>query len=345
VAAEHYGTAPLTNRSWLSIFASWYPSPFSFDRAFEGPGSLLPGVISRARTAGYETGLYSRAEPSRLVPGDNERLRAFGFQNIRYPPSAGRSLDLDMEIARERMAVDLLKKDLAGWVQSDRRFMATYFPIIGHAPWQDVTNGRARTVLERGKALMVLQDGWLGELLDELQRHDRLERTLIVVTSDHGIRTRKEDPDFRLGMIDDISFHVPLLVYAPQVLASTVVVPWVTSHVDIPPTVLDLLGLERDTDTEQGIAIWNELVAERVTFQLASLYLGSDGFARNGRFHMYGHLTGRVYEAPEMRFDAADELPKNSQAGADAIDLLERFNALQAEWTLRHRASTDTPPF
>jgi hypothetical protein len=331
VAPAHYSTAPLTNHTWLSIFSSWYPSPANFDAAFDGR-RILPGLVSRAAEAGYDTALFSRADPDRLVPGDTARLQALGFRRVEYPTRPVPMPDFDGEIARERQALDLLKADLAAWAGSGRRFVATFFPIIGHAPWPDPMDGRAHTLAERGRALMALQDRWLGELMDLLERHGRLDRTIIVVTADHGLRTRKEYPPFPLGMIDDITFHVPLLVYAPQALTSTIEVPWITSHIDIAPTVLDLLGLERNQDLEQGAAVWNPRLERRVTFQPASLYLGSDGLARDGRFLMYSYLTDRVFEAPQMRFLSGDERPRHSSEAADAIDLLQRFRALQAEW-------------
>jgi hypothetical protein len=109
--------------------------------------------------------------------------------------------------------------------------------------------------------------------------------------------------------------------------------------VDIVLTVLDLLGLERDQHAEQGLAIWNPGLARRVTFQPAALYLGSDGLARDGRFLMYGYLTDRICEAPRMRFGPSDELPRDSITAANAIDLLQRFRALQTQWTIARPGS------
>jgi hypothetical protein len=338
VAARHYSTSPLTNRALFSIFTSTYPSTFNFDVAFER--APLAGVVGHAAAAGYETALYMRAEPGRLVPGDTERMRAIGFERLRYPEARGAPPDVAAEITLETGTLALFKEDLARWARDGRRFVAGLLPLIGHAPWPDTTGGRARTLVERGRALMAIQDAWLGELLAELERHGRLDRTVIVITADHGIRTRKEDPDFRLGMIDEYTFHVPLLIHAPGTLDAPVVVPWVTSHVDVSPTVLDLLGLERDRDGEQGTAMWNEGIAGRTTFQLASLFLGSDGLSGGGRFSMYGYLTDTVYQGPRMRFAPEHALPAGTPEAVDVIRTLERINALQTAWTIRQpRAS------
>lgn len=332
VAASHYSTAPFTNRAWLSIFSSWYPSPFNFDAAFDR-GSV-PGVVRRAAEAGYQTALYSHADPHRMVPGDGDRLRAIGFQQIKSTPQFSGPNDVEAEMRREQQTVEILKQDMVTSIREGRRFLAAFLPLVGHGPWPDPTNGTARSVLDRGRALMSLQDDLLGQLVEELANSGYLDRTLIVVTSDHGIRTRMEDPDFPIGMIDRITFNVPFLVFAPRALSATTVIPWVTSHIDIAPTVLDLLGIERNTDGEQGRAIWNSGLTNRTTFQAARPYLGSDGLSRSGRFVMYRYLTDRVFEASRMRFEPTDEVQRESAASRNAIELFHRFSALQSRWMI-----------
>ena len=85
-----------------------------------------------------------------------------------------------------------------------------FFPEIGHGPWIALAN--EATVLERGRSLMLLQDAWLGEVLDLIQSLGRLDRTVVAVTADHGVRTRTEDPALPAGAISDYMFRVPLIV-------------------------------------------------------------------------------------------------------------------------------------
>ena len=40
-----------------------------------------------------------------------------------------------------------------------------------------------------------------------------------------------------------ISFNVPLLIYAPGIITSAIHIPFVTSHVDLAPTLLALVGI------------------------------------------------------------------------------------------------------
>lgn len=76
-----------------------------------------------------------------------------------------------------------------------------FFPEVGHGPWLPLRGESA--VLDRGRALMRLHDEWLKEIVDLLRGAGRLERTVIAVTADHGVRTRAEDPAASTGEISD----------------------------------------------------------------------------------------------------------------------------------------------
>ncbi len=85
-------------------------------------------------------------------------------------------------------------------------------------------------------------DALFGRLLDALASRELLERTLVVVTSDHG------DEFFEHGMVDHIHslydelLHVPLVVVGPGV--EPAVVEEQVGTIDLLPTLLELLGVE-----------------------------------------------------------------------------------------------------
>jgi arylsulfatase A-like enzyme len=104
------------------------------------------------------------------------------------------------------------------------------------------------SLLQRGHALAVYQDAWLGELLDELQRDGALDNTIILFTSDHGMRWTPGDQEGQVvlvseGRLEDIELRVPMLMYVPGVLQHATIIDSPTSHIDITPTLLDLLGI------------------------------------------------------------------------------------------------------
>ena len=89
-------------------------------------------------------------------------------------------------------------------------------------------------------------DDQLGRLLDALDASGEADRTIVVMTSDHGEMLGDHFLLHKLGWFDS-SFHVPLIVRDPRAEADAgrgEVVDAYTEHVDVLPTLLDLLGAE-----------------------------------------------------------------------------------------------------
>ena len=197
-----------------------------------------------------------------------------------------------------------------------------------------------RAFPERGRALMRLQDEWLGELVSVLEKNHMLSNTIIVVTSDHGVRDKVDDPAFNIGMIDEYSYHVPLMIYCPA-LPKRVDIPWITSHVDIAPTVLDLLGAEQGRSTEEGAPMWQDDLRGRTTFFLASHYMGADGYFKDNKFYMVKYLAGSAYESPEMHFTGE---PMPEKDANEVKDLTSQLNAIQAAMFYKFAFNVQKPP-
>jgi arylsulfatase A-like enzyme len=88
-------------------------------------------------------------------------------------------------------------------------------------------------------------DQRLGELFDELQRQGVLDRTLLIVTADHGEGLGEH------GLFDHgeslyvPEIRVPLLIVLPAGRRSTGIVRETVSLRDLSATILDLVGLEQ----------------------------------------------------------------------------------------------------
>jgi arylsulfatase A-like enzyme len=203
-----------------------------------------------------------------ISPSSADTFDQFGFSTIRsfgkpeVDPDPSIPVTEQTERLRGLSALDLsalagLKRDMEGWIDHNQRYAAAYLPQVSHGPWDDVSrDGNERDIVKRGRNLSTLLDGWLGELLDVLQRKGRLERTLIVVTGDHGLRDWAEAPNKLSMLMDDYAFHVPLLLYAPGILKHTERIDYVTSHIDIAPSILDLVGISVGRDRLQGAPMW-----------------------------------------------------------------------------------------
>ncbi len=88
-------------------------------------------------------------------------------------------------------------------------------------------------------------------LLDWLERTGRARNTIVVLTSDHGEEFYDHGAWNHGGSAYDEVIRVPLVIRAPGVSRPGSRVHAVTRHIDVAPTVLDLVGLPAPT-TMQG---------------------------------------------------------------------------------------------
>jgi len=88
-------------------------------------------------------------------------------------------------------------------------------------------------------------DHQLGILVDWLAATGELDRTLVVLTSDHGDQMGDHGLVEKLGYWDE-SYHVPLIIRDPEAPPASrgSAVDALTEHVDVMPTILDWLGAE-----------------------------------------------------------------------------------------------------
>jgi arylsulfatase A-like enzyme len=95
-------------------------------------------------------------------------------------------------------------------------------------------------------------DRWMGEIIRALDETGLAQNTVVVFTSDHGA-------SFLHGKatVYDGGTKVPWLMRWPEAIPAHTRVSALTSHVDILPTLLDLLGLPIPDDVQgESMAVW-----------------------------------------------------------------------------------------
>jgi arylsulfatase A-like enzyme len=101
--------------------------------------------------------------------------------------------------------------------------------------------------------LIAEMDHHLGRLIGYLKRTGQYDRTLIVFTSDHGEMLGDHWISGKDGYFDP-AFRVPMIVKVPKGGVEGAVVDEFTEHVDVMPTLCDLVGLEVP-DQADGVSL------------------------------------------------------------------------------------------
>lgn len=87
-------------------------------------------------------------------------------------------------------------------------------------------------------------DSQIARILDVLAEQKVLDETLIVITADHGEGLGNHGI-WGHGLPYDDTIHLPLILWRPGLLPEGVKVKGYAQHIDIAPTILDLLGIMR----------------------------------------------------------------------------------------------------
>ncbi|MFM7159792.1 MAG: LTA synthase family protein [Planctomycetaceae bacterium] len=336
--SNHHTTYPYTREALFSLLSGWYPTDLRHF-ATGGAGQPIPGVLQSARAAGYQTAAFL---PEPKSDFESQLLEAQGVSElfVSQPgigPARSHGGPLgDHPLVAERRRADLvaleeLTRRLRDWIASDQRFAAMFLPQLGHGPWPAL----ASTGLDpdadwqaRCRALLVQQDVWLGEILDLLNSLNRLDRTVILVTADHGVRTREEHPRFRGGELQPLSFHIPALLHAPGA-AHGEVLDAPTSHIDFSPTLSALLGWSRNNDPVIGLPVTDPQLRDRRLFLFGGRYLGADGFIEAGECWQWQHSVDIATLSDSLQFTDRVGIPRDASATVRVRDLLRDASALQ----------------
>jgi phosphoglycerol transferase MdoB-like AlkP superfamily enzyme len=337
VALQQHTTFPRTHEAVFSLLSSWYPSDVGRSFEEEHPGLKVPGIMRILSSLGYRTAIYSPMH--RLTSLESPMYQSVGVQAQFYPADSLMPSDKSTELlaawqklrmTRDRGTLDLMEQDLDQSLSKGQKFAAVFLPQISHFPYPDVPGVVGeQDPKKRSRAILKIEDAWLGEIMQLLDRYHQLDNTVIVIVGDHGLRAAEEDPNFAGGMIGESAFHVPMIIYSGRALDHTVRIPWVTSHIDVAPTVLDLLGVDNGREFEQGTAIWNPQLTNRTTYFFANELFGADGFYSKGQFYMWNRISDAVYSRGDLYFASSDIVRSSGAPHKTVENSLNRIAGFQ----------------
>ena len=220
--AELYLPAPVDGASDRA--PTWAPARYAAEHSEAAflTGSLIEWLeAQQAAGAGpwFVHASYIRPHPPYLAPAP---------YHDRYDPA-----EVPMPVRSDGLAAE----------RAQHPFAATVLGLDGiRAPKDD---DELRQLRATYYGMMSEVDAQLGRLVDWLADAGELDRTLVVLTSDHGDQMGDHGLIEKLGYWDE-SYHVPLIVRDPSAPPGSrgSAVDRFTEHVDVLPTILDWLGVE-----------------------------------------------------------------------------------------------------
>jgi arylsulfatase A-like enzyme/Flp pilus assembly protein TadD len=250
-------SAPVTLPAHATILTGLYPPAHgALDNGFYSLPEGVPTLATILKEEGYDTaaviGAYVLVDRAGLDAGFDVYDDEFTKPRLRG------------QAYRERRAAEVTAK-AAAWLES-RSSKAPFFLwahyFDPHAPYDPPEPYATRYRLRRYEGEIAYTDELIGRLLEAVHAAGELDRTLVVVTADHG-EAFGDGGEMTHGMLlRGSTLRVPLVLAAAGRLAKGRRVAEVVGTADVTPTILDLLGVSGPGDVH-GISLLPAIRGER----------------------------------------------------------------------------------
>jgi hypothetical protein len=197
---------------------------------------------------------------------------------------------------REEETLDAIRGQIQNYAKQDRRFFLTYIPAAPHYPYDCVParfhhfpQGEIGDYTPAYLNELLYMDWVLASILDQLKASGLLDKTLVVITDDHGESLGNKGETIGHGWtITPELANVPLIILDPAKPGYQVNHTF-GSEVDLLPTILDLLRLP---------------VPSGQLYQGQSLYAAarpSDRAIYVNSYQQYGVLVGNQFRGGDRQ--------------------------------------------
>ena len=303
---HHFTTMPATMWAIYSMVSGTYPR---LGRSIVDYGDFhADGLASVLGRHGYETSFIDSYRidwnPSNGGHHNSRLLRGLGFSNLIETPAAVDTATTPEHgymgaVARERLSLATAADRIVAASSHGTKAFVFVATILGHYPWRTPPGTEGVGNAQRIPLIARDLDACVGEFLATLAARGLADSVIVVVTGDHGLRTNAEFGSVGERMqLGELSFNVPLLIYAPGVFDGPVQIPFVTSHIDLAPTLLALAGIHDAPLLIEGGNMLDGTPCGRTTFLLNGSLRPVDGFYRDGRIFAFDRFTGDVRVTP-----------------------------------------------
>jgi len=321
--ARHYATANSSPRALFSLFTGLYPEPsdefFSLKKGLRIKtwNRYLPEhrglVVTPCVTEWYFPNGLFRNNGLREIVGKNQ----LNFRESRTEPADARN---------EIQTADYFAARLKTLEQP---FFSVYISFAPHYPYHDygpewrVTAGRSR--LDRYVDNLRLLDEQLKKFFDALAQRGSLGNTVVVLVGDHS-EAFKQHPGNYIHSLHSYeeNLAVPALIWYPARLRPREIT-FPTSHVDIGPTLLDLLEIAHNPRDFQGISVLRAYTRPHIF-----------AYGNEGTITVYTQQLRKIQRLRDascrifdLKNDSAEKMPLACHAGDTSFESASQYAAGQ----------------
>jgi hypothetical protein len=325
--AHHHAACNSSGNALQSILSGLYPRPTSevFSHLDE---AAIPLVNRWLRGTHYSFLLhpsrYTYSFPAKLF--ENNHLDEIYYYE-KLAPGPGREYT---PIARNE--VDVVSFLLQKLDTVREPFCGVYWSFVPHHPYSDYgppTRVRPDVKDKRHRYYnnLRLLDTQLRRVHAHLRERGLLDRTILIFVGDHGEAFGQHPGTWaHIGGSFSETYRVPLIFYQPRLIQPQTVTR-VTSHVDILPTLFDLMGVDWDENKFQGESALRES-RRRYIFSMDCLAEYMSTVDNHLNKVSIGFEHGRVY-AYNLARDPGEMLPLTEDPFQAHLEAIVKFRNYQ----------------
>ena len=208
-------------------------------------------------------------------------------------------------------------------------FFSVYISFAPHYPYHDygpewrITPGRSR--LDRYVDNLRLLDEQLKKFFSALQQRGSLNNTIVVLVGDHS-EAFKQHPGNYIHSLHSYeeNLAVPAMIWYPARLRPREI-NFPTSHVDLGPTLLDLLEIGHNPRDFQGVSVLRNYRRPHI------FAYGNEGTITvyTNEFRKVQRLRDTSCRMFDLQTDAAEKQPLACDSGADSLESATKYAAGQ----------------
>lgn len=178
-----------------------------------------------------------------------------------------------------------------------------------------------------------LADAGIGQVFEALNDSEQADNTIILFTVDHGDHMGQHCMYQKMEMYEQ-ALRIPLIVRGPGILTRSIDTP--VSHLDVMPTILDLLGMEPlknlDGDSLAAALKTNSPVRDKPVFAQYTGNTKTGDIRRCVVTKRFKYVFDPV-DAPELYDLEEDPLEmKNIAAGAEYAGVVKELHSKCESW-------------
>jgi len=237
--ARAYTPVPVTLPSHTSIFTGLYPVYHKVrnNGTFEA-GSQLETLAEVLKKNGYQTAAFIG---SFVLDSRYGLDQGFDYYDDYLEKDANQSI----MVYNERPASEVVQA-ANQWLEKNAqsRFFLWLHCFDPHAPYEPPLPFCKIYQKNLYDGEIAYTDYALGRLFLTLREKNLLDKTLLVITADHGEGLGEHEEKTHAIFLYDTTLHVPLIMRYPKAIPAGLVIQDTASTIDIMPTIMDILNIK-----------------------------------------------------------------------------------------------------